>query len=191
MARRTRATEDTAKKREQVVQLRRTRLSFAEIGRQLDITGQRAGQLYREALADVPAQAVEEHRVEELELIDTAVNQLMEITADGAVSPRTRVEAWSAIRAWADRKSKLLGLDSPTQIDATVTEVTQEDIELSEMIREAKARSDATEAQIKASAGTDPAATSEWRATHTRDGAGHYVPRKIYGETPDAQEDLR
>lgn len=100
------------KRREQIVQMRRARLSFAEIGRRLGITGQRAGQLYRSALAEVPRQAVEEHRIEEAELVDTAVNKLMALAADATVTPRTRVEAWVAIRGWADRKAKLLALDA-------------------------------------------------------------------------------
>jgi hypothetical protein len=35
---------------------------------------------------------------------------------------------------------KLLGLDAPTKVDAQVTEVTQQDIELQEMVRDAKAK---------------------------------------------------
>ena len=123
-----------AERRAQVVQLKRTKLSFAEIGRRIGITGQRAGQLYREALAQVPRMAVEEHRVEELELYDTAIHQLMRIATDTTVTPRTRVEAWTSIRGFAERKAKLLGLDSPAKfevisldaIDAKIIELTRE-----------------------------------------------------------------
>lgn len=124
-----------AERRAQVVQLKRTKLSFAEIGRRLGITGQRAGQLYREALAQVPRMAVEEHRVEELELYDTAIHQLMRIATsqDQTVTPRTKVEAWTAIRGFAERKAKLLGLDAPSKhevisldaIDAEIAELTR------------------------------------------------------------------
>ena len=61
------------------------------------------------------AQNVDEHRAEELGLIDTAVTDLMGIATDSTTSARTRVEAWSAIRGWAERKARLLGLDSPTK----------------------------------------------------------------------------
>lgn len=37
-------------------------------------------------------------------------------------------------------RRKLLGVDAPIQVDATITEVTQQDIALQEMIAEAKAR---------------------------------------------------
>lgn len=121
MARRTRLKPEDMRRREQVVQMRRARLSFAEIGRRMNITGQRAGQLYRAALADIPRQAINEHQVEELELIDTAVNRLMAIAADASVSPRTRVEAWSSVRGWAERKARLMGLDSPSQVETSGT----------------------------------------------------------------------
>jgi hypothetical protein len=133
MARRTQATMAAAERRAQVVELKRLKLSFAEIGRQLGITGQAAGRLYREALAQVPRMAVEEHRVEELELIDTAIHQLMKIATDATVTPRTKVEAWTSIRGWTERKSKLLGLDAPSRhevisldaIDAEIAELTR------------------------------------------------------------------
>lgn len=43
---------------------------------------------------------------------------------------------------------KLLGLDAPTKVDAQVTETTQQDIELQEMIRDAKAKVQLEEQQI-------------------------------------------
>lgn len=44
---------------------------------------------------------------------------------------------------------KLLGLDAPTKVDAQVTEVTQQDIELQEMLRDAKAKVQLEEAAIR------------------------------------------
>jgi hypothetical protein len=37
----------------------------------------------------------------------------MSIATDNTTSARTRVEAWSAIRGWAEHKARLLGLDAP------------------------------------------------------------------------------
>jgi hypothetical protein len=48
-----------------------------------------------------------------------------------------------------ESQRKLLGLDAPTKVDAQVTEVTQQDIELAELIRETQAKNAAEEAQIK------------------------------------------
>ena len=44
---------------------------------------------------------------------------------------------------------RLFGLDRPVKVDATVHEVTQQDIELQEMLREAKAAMHAEEQQIR------------------------------------------
>lgn len=48
-----------------------------------------------------------------------------------------------------DRRAKLLGLDAAVKVDATVTETTQEDLELAEMVREAQAKAAAAEAALK------------------------------------------
>lgn len=57
----------------------------------------------------------------------------------------------TAIRI-SERRSKLLGLDMPQRIEASVEsrEVTQQDIELAAMVREAKAKNAATLAQLRA-----------------------------------------
>lgn len=48
-----------------------------------------------------------------------------------------------------DRRAKYLGLDAATKVDATVTETTQQDLELAEMVREAKAKAAAAEAALR------------------------------------------
>jgi hypothetical protein len=47
-----------------------------------------------------------------------------------------------------DALRKLFGLDMPVRVDATITETTQQDIELQELIREAKVRVAGEEQQI-------------------------------------------
>jgi hypothetical protein len=47
-----------------------------------------------------------------------------------------------------ERRAKYLGLDAPERVDATVTEVTQEDLELRELLAEARAQRDADVAAI-------------------------------------------
>jgi hypothetical protein len=90
-------------------------MTFDAIGHQLGISSQRAGRIFHDALAAIPRQGVDEFRAEETELIDHAVNSLTSIATDSNTSARTRVEAWSAIRGWAKRKARLLGLDGPTK----------------------------------------------------------------------------
>jgi len=104
-----------AERRAQVVALRRRRATFADIGRALGITKQRAHQLYEQALAEIPAQHLEEHRAEELVLIDDAIAALMRIARDSSTTPRTAVEAWTSVKGWAERKARLLGLDAPAR----------------------------------------------------------------------------
>jgi len=105
-----------AERRAQVVALRRRRATFDQIGRALGISKERAWKLYQEALAQVPAAQVDEHRAEELVLIDDAIADLMKI-ARVHDKPMTSVEAWNSIRGWAERKAKLIGLDAPTRFE--------------------------------------------------------------------------
>jgi uncharacterized protein YerC len=56
----------------------------------------------------------------------------------------------------SERRAKLLGLDAALKVDATVHEVTQQDIELQEMLREAKARVAAQEQALRNGAGGEP-----------------------------------
>ena len=50
---------------------------------------------------------------------------------------------------------KLLGLDAAIKVDAQVTEVTQQDLELQEMLRDAKAKMHAEEQEILGNGGAD------------------------------------
>lgn len=63
-----------------------------------------------------------------------------------AVDRLIRIE--DARRRNSERRAKLLGLDAAVKVDATVHEVTQQDLELQEMLREAKAKVQAEEQQI-------------------------------------------
>jgi hypothetical protein len=45
---------------------------------------------------------------------------------------------------------RLDGLDQPVKVDATITEVTQQDVELREMVNEFRARNSTTEQQLRA-----------------------------------------
>lgn len=50
-----------------------------------------------------------------------------------------------------EREAKLLGIDAPEKAEVTVTEVTQEDIALAELVAEAKARAAIAEAALRES----------------------------------------
>lgn len=122
----------TSHRRARVVQLRRERRTWDAIGADIGVSKQRAHKIYQEALAEYPISALGEHRAEEGELIDQAIRDLLAIAADDreyenadgvskpVVSPRTRVEAWSAIRGWSEHRARLYGLNAPTRTQVDV-----------------------------------------------------------------------
>lgn len=67
-----------------------------------------------------------------------------------AIDRLVRIE--DARRRNAERRAKLLGLDAAVKADVTVHEVTQEDIELAELIRETQAKNAALEQRIRGGA---------------------------------------
>jgi hypothetical protein len=60
-----------------------------------------------------------------------------------------KLAAFREARASLESFRRLVGLDEAVKVDATVHQVTQEDIELAELIREAQARNATEEARIK------------------------------------------
>lgn len=64
-----------------------------------------------------------------------------------AVDRLTRIE--ESRRKTNESIRKLLGLDAPAKVDATVTEVTQQDIELQEMVAELQAKNANIEAELR------------------------------------------
>lgn len=62
----------------------------------------------------------------------------------------------------SESRRKLVGLDAPVKVqgDITVTETTQEDLELQELLREAKARAAASAEKIRAMGGPAPEETA-------------------------------
>ena len=124
---------DTATRKARIVGLRRARASWRDIADDLGLSIARVRALYAEALVEAPVAEVDEHRAEELVLYDDAVSELLGIARDVEVSARTRVEAWTSIRGWAERKARLLGLDAPTQVvtlDAVDAEIARLSAEL-------------------------------------------------------------
>jgi hypothetical protein len=109
-----------------VVMMRRGRATWDQIATEVGVSPQRCHQIYQEALTSNPLTAiqVDEHRLEETELCDTAVQHLLRMALDVRVSDRTRVEAWNSARGWAERKAKLLGIDAPQSFEiTTITEL--------------------------------------------------------------------
>jgi hypothetical protein len=142
MPRTTRVDEEGLARRLRAVELRRKRYTYDQIGAELGVSAPRAYQLWKDGVEMAPVARIEEIRDEELEFVDIAIRELLEIarSTDRAVTPRTRVEAWSAIRGWAERKARIAGIDAPKKFEQTNADGEDaQDVELRRMIDEAKA----------------------------------------------------
>lgn len=87
----------------------------------------------------------EEVRKMELDRLDRWLEKLNDQIAQGYQVARS-IEV--AIRV-SERRAKLLGIDAPERVEATITEITQEDVALAEMVAEAKAMAANAEAKIR------------------------------------------
>jgi DNA repair ATPase RecN len=140
-------TGKAAERMTEIVRLRRKKLTFAEIGAQLDppITGSRVQQIYSESLILHPLTAlqIDEHRLEEQAFIDDQQAKLIEIMDEddpNIVSARTKVEASRALATWSELRIKLLGLAAPTQL--AVTTISQLDAEVMRLSAEMEVDAD-------------------------------------------------
>jgi AcrR family transcriptional regulator len=117
-------------------------LSFADISAALNVP---TGTLYRwmremsdEAAAQAREMAAAQLQIE-IDRIDRWQSnlelQLEQQVAAGKSAART-VEVLSKL---SERRAKLLGMDAPEKVDATIHEVTQEDLAVAELVREAQA----------------------------------------------------
>jgi hypothetical protein len=124
-------TPELAQRRARVVELRSKRWTFAEIGRELSVTEQRAWQLYRATLAAAPMKSVDEHRHEAGTLADAAVKNLLTIATDVKAGLRSRIDAWSVIRSWEEHRAKLYGTNAPVRTEVlTISSIDQQIVEL-------------------------------------------------------------
>jgi hypothetical protein len=127
-------TAATVQRRVEVLRLRSQQFTFAEIGQQLGITGQRCGAIYRKVLAERVDLSVDEHRAEQADLIDEAICELRAIANGPKAGLRYKIDSWLAIVRFLERKAKLYGLDEPTKtevltitgIDAEIAKLEQE-----------------------------------------------------------------
>jgi hypothetical protein len=132
--------------------------SFRAIGEELGVSHEWARQLVEREIEARKWPVVEKLREVELARLETLHQALWALVVKHAekgdlaavLAVMDRIERFGA------RRSKLLGLDAPVQVNATVHEVTQQDLELQQLIREAEAQAAAAEQAIK-NAGAEPA----------------------------------
>lgn len=88
----------------------------------------------------------DEVRKMELDRLDRWLAKLdAQIAKDQSVARNVEV----AVRV-SERRAKLLGLDAPERVEATITEVTQEDIALAELVAEAQMQAATAEQALRA-----------------------------------------
>lgn len=156
----------SAERARDIVAMARAGITFAEIGAKHDITLQRAHQIYKKELAKIPALEVALYRKETLERLAHLRSKAMEVldhahvaishgrvvrlpgSADPLLDTAPILNAIRTVLAIEAEQSKLLGLYAPTQVEATVLTVTQEDMAMAELVREAKTRASLAEQRI-------------------------------------------
>lgn len=140
-------------RRAQLIQLRLKGLAYDEIAVQLgyttpdsDGTAAARKDFVRacRAASTLEQEAADTWRETERQRLDT----LMASYWDDALDGNTKA-AEIVLKCIADRR-KLLGIDAPVQVDATFTEVTQQDVALQELVNETRARNAARMARVRA-----------------------------------------
>lgn len=147
-------TELVARQTRVALKMRREGHGFFDIAQELTKFSERhvSMKLVRLRIRDhwkqVEREACEEHLQWELDRLDDLLRRAYAILKDED-DPDVRLKAMDRMLKIGERRSKLLGLDAPQRVDATVTETTQADLELDEMVREAKARNALKEQELR------------------------------------------
>jgi hypothetical protein len=164
-------TLERAERDAYAAKLRAQHWTYKQIAEELGIDRTGAIRAVRNALRDAclgPAKELVEMEASRLEAMYDEVLDILQADhvmvshgrvvydQDGNPLPDYDIKLRAVDRALRARESfrRLFGLDQPTKVDATVHEVTQQDLELQEMLREAKARTELEEQQIR-DGGTD------------------------------------
>lgn len=119
-----------------IVQRRSDRATFRQIGSELSISDTMVHRIFQRELDRHPAQQLNAHRAEQLDLLDRAVRGLLDMAENARLSARTRVESWRAIIAVEERRARLLRLDPPRQREVEVITVDAVDRELARLMEE-------------------------------------------------------
>lgn len=128
------------------LELKRKGMSVRAIAAALKMTPSTVQGRLQAAFAELVLPAAEEVRKLDLERVDSYLKRLEDRLEQGEDPVRVIPIALKAL----ERRAKLTGADAPILVDATVTETTQQDLELQEMLRDAKAAQAADEARLRA-----------------------------------------
>lgn len=123
--------DESQQRRAEVMRLKRQGHSFEAIGERLGITKQRAHQIYKAALDEIPAQEVHEYRAEQAERLDEMLRRAYEVlerkhitVSNGKViylddapmeDDGPTLMAIKTVLAIEERRARLFGLDAPVK----------------------------------------------------------------------------
>jgi DNA-binding CsgD family transcriptional regulator len=125
---------ERADKKGKCLMLRRLGVPVAEIARQLGLDGKTVSNYIAVALKEHAVRNVDELRQLECARLDDYLERLkprIDRGDDKAINAALRV---------SEQRARILGLFAPVKIEGTITEETEQDRELKEMINEARAR---------------------------------------------------
>ena len=146
---------------EHVCQMRRKRMTLKEIADELGVTVQRVHHAYSKAMKAVPplqANALRQEMIDQLDRLEAKALVVLDafhfvtnlrgvVTVKDIHGAQVPLEdhgpalaAIDAVLKIQQRKAKLLGLDAPVKVAATVHEVSEEDVAIAELIRDQEAK---------------------------------------------------
>lgn len=136
---------------EQQIRCYELRLTGMSLDKIVKETGLSKGTVHNRIQAEIAARVLplaDEVRKMELDRLDRWLEKLDAQIHDDEAAGRVARNIEVAVKV-AERRAKLLGIDAPEKVEATVTEVTQEDIALAELVREAQAAAAVAEQRLR------------------------------------------
>lgn len=145
-----------------VIAMKSSGMTFREIASELGFAAQSyVYSCYQRGKRRIVEPAVTEYRAKQLARIEAErliaeeiLHATHPVVSNGRVfndleDAGPKLSALDRLVKLDNQESDLLGLKAPTRVEAMVTETTQQDLELAEMIREAKAANARTEAELR------------------------------------------
>lgn len=137
-----------AEQQAECYRLRLTGMSIEAIAKATGIARSTVHDRIQAEITAVVSPLAEEVRKMELARLDRWLEKLNDQIEDGRSVARN-VEVACRV---SERRAKLTGADAPEKVEAIVTQVTQEDLALAELVREANAAAAVAESQIRGNA---------------------------------------
>jgi len=150
--RRSNNNQELQVRRYRALDMRISGKTYREIAAELGINHSTLHRDIEQVLHEREAGNIAKYRALEEERLDIAVRAACEII-EAHPGTELALKAVDRLIRASGRRAGLLGLDAPTRVDVDVTQVTQADLELQELIREARARNTVVKERI---AGDEP-----------------------------------